>query len=66
MLGLFLILIGILSLLIACIDHMKRLLTMKRLGLQDPSPMNLPLVGAGVLFTIGVVTLVGLFPGVVS
>jgi putative membrane protein len=62
-LGLVLILIGIMSLVMAIIEHLKRLRIMKRLGLQDPSPMHLPIVGAALLLAIGITTLIGLIAG---
>jgi putative membrane protein len=60
-LGLALILIGIMSLVLAIIEHLKRVRTMKRLGLRDPS--RLPVVGAAMLLAIGITTLIGLVPG---
>jgi inner membrane protein YidH len=62
-LGLGLILIGILSLVLAIIEHLKRLRIMKRLGLEDPSRMHLPIVGAALLLGIGITTLIGLVAG---
>ena len=62
-LGLVLILIGILSLVLAIIEHLKRLRIMKRLGLEDPSRMHLPIVGAALLLAIGITTLIGLVAG---
>jgi putative membrane protein len=59
-LGLVLILIGILSLVLAIIEHLKRVRIMKRLGLGDPSRLQLPIVGAALLLAIGIITLIGL------
>ncbi len=62
-LGLILILIGILALVLAIVDHLNRFLTMKRLGLVDTSPLHLPIAGAALLLAIGIGTLVGVIPG---
>lgn len=62
-LGLVLILIGIMSLVLAIIEHLKRVRTMKRLGLEDPSRMHLSIVGAALLLVVGITTLIGLLSG---
>ena len=62
-LGLVLILIGILALVLAIGEHFKRWLIMKRLGLEKPSPLHLPITGAALLLAIGIGTLIGLIPG---
>lgn len=62
-LGLVLIMIGILSLVMAIFEHLKRLRTMKRLGFVDPSNMHLSIVGAALLLAIGISTLIGLVAG---
>jgi putative membrane protein len=62
-LGLVLIMIGILSLVMAIFEHLKRLRTMKRLGLVDSSSMHLSIAGAALLLAIGITTLVGLVAG---
>ena len=62
-LGLVLILIGIVSLILSIIEHLNRLRIMKRLGLQDPSRMHLPIVGAALLLAIGITTVIDLVAG---
>jgi putative membrane protein len=62
-LGLALILIGIISLVLAIIEHLNRVQTMNRLGLGDPSRLHLPTVGAALLLAIGITTLLGLALG---
>ena len=57
--GMILILIGIVTLVLAIVEHLKRLRTMKRLGLEDPSRLHLPIVGSALLLTIGITTLIG-------
>ncbi len=59
-LGLLLIVIGIMSLVMAIIEHLKRVRIMKHLGLGDSSRMHLPIVGAALLLAIGITTLIGL------
>jgi putative membrane protein len=62
-LGLVLILIGIVALVLAIIEHLKRVRTMKRLGLEEPPRLYLPTVGAILLLAIGITTLIGLVSG---
>ena len=62
-LGLVLIMIGILSLVMAIFEHLKRLRTMKRLGLVDSPSMHLSIVGAALLLAIGIITLIDLVAG---
>jgi putative membrane protein len=62
-LGLVLVLIGITSLVLAIIEHMKRLRVMARLGLKDQSRLHLPIAGAGILLAIGIATLFDLVAG---
>lgn len=62
-LGLVLIMVGIVSLVLTIIEHSKRLRIMKRLGLEEPSRLRLPLIGATLLLVIGITTLIGLLSG---
>ena len=58
-LSLIFICLGILSLMLAAIEHASRLRRMKELGLPDISRSSLPMVASVLLLVIGLVTLTG-------
>ncbi len=55
-----LICLGILSLMLAAIEHASRLRRMKELGLPNISRSSLPMVASVLLLAIGLVTLIGI------
>ena len=59
-LGLALICMGILVLVLAAVEHVRRLAKMKQLGLPPVSRFPLPVAVAAALFVIGSVTLMGI------
>jgi putative membrane protein len=59
-LGLALICMGILVLVLAVAEHLRRLAKMTRLGLPPISRFPLPVAAAAVLFVIGTATLIGI------
>jgi len=59
-LGLALIFMGILVLVLAAVEHMRRLRKMKQLGLPAISRFSLPIGAAVVLLVIGIAALVGM------
>lgn len=59
-LGFVLICLGIIALVPAGIEHLKRIRTMKRLGLPETSRPSLPLATAVALIALGIVTLIGI------
>lgn len=59
-LGFALICMGTIALVLAALEHMKRIRTMARLGLPSTSPVSLPLGAVVVLVAIGIVMLVGM------
>jgi putative membrane protein len=59
-LGLALICMGILVLVLAAAEHLRRLVKMKQLGLPPVSRFSLPVAAAAVLFVIGIATLIGI------
>ena len=58
-LSLVFICLGILSLMLAAIEHVSRLRRMKELGLPDISRNSLPMVASMLLLGIGLITLAG-------
>ena len=59
-LGLALICMGILVLVLAVAEHLRRLAKMTRLGLPPISRFPLPVAAAAALFVIGTATLIGI------
>ena len=59
-LGLALICMGILVLVLAAAEHLRRLWKMKQLGLPSISRFPLPVAAAAVLFVIGTATVIGI------
>ena len=59
-LGLALICMGLLVLVLAVVEHMRRLVRMTQLGLPPISRFPLPVVASVALFAIGVATLIGI------
>ena len=59
-LGLALICMGILVLVLATVEHLRRLVRMKQLGLPRVSRFPLPVAAAAALFVIGTATLIGI------
>lgn len=59
-LGLALICMGLLVLVLAVVEHMRRLAKMTQLGLPPISRFPLPVVAAVALFAVGVATLIGI------
>ncbi len=57
--SLVIICLGILSLMLATIEHASRLRRMKKLGLPDISRSSLPMVASVLVLVIGLVTLIG-------
>ena len=51
---------GVVALVFAIYEHLKRIHTMKKLGLPRTSPFSLPVGGATALLAVGVATLVPL------
>lgn len=62
-LGLALILVGVLGLVLSLVEHMRRVRTMKRLGLPDWSPSWLPSAATVALLSVGIVTMIGIAAG---
>ena len=60
LLGLILIAMGIVAIVLAVIEHVKRIRRMKQLGLPDVSQPHRPTIAALALFVIGIVTSVGI------
>ena len=60
LLGLILLAMGIVAMVLAVLEHTKRIRRMKQLGLPAISRPYLPTVAALALFVIGIVTLVGI------
>ncbi len=59
-LGLILICMGILVLVLAAAEHLRRLAKMKQLGLPPVSRFPLPVAATAMLFVIGTATLIGI------
>jgi len=59
-LGHILIAMGIVAIILAVLEHSKRIRRMQQLGLPDASRWYLPTVAAFCLFVVGIVTLVGI------
>jgi putative membrane protein len=59
-LGIALIAMGAAALVFAMFEHLKRIYTMKQLGLPRTSPLSLPVGGAMALLAVGIATLVTL------
>jgi uncharacterized membrane protein YidH (DUF202 family) len=59
-LGFVLICMGVLSLVLAGAEHVKRIRRMRQLGLRTSSWPSLPLGTAAALVAIGLVTLIGI------
>jgi putative membrane protein len=57
--GLALIAMGIVALVFAMIEHLKRIQTMERLGLPSTTRLSLPVGAAIVLLLTGIVMLIG-------
>ena len=57
--GLALIAMGIVALVLAMVEHLKRVQTMKRLGLPSTGRVSLPTGAAIALLLTGIVTLIG-------
>ncbi len=60
LLGLILLAMGIAAMVLAVLEHTKRIWRMKQLGLPAISRPNLPTVAALALLVIGIVTLAGI------
>ncbi len=59
-LGFVLICMGIVALLLAGAEHLKRIRTMRRLGLPTTSRLSLPLGAAVALVALGIATLINI------
>jgi len=59
-LGIVLIALGAVALVFAIFEHLKRIHTMKKLGLPRTSPLSLPVGGATALLAVGIATLIPL------
>jgi putative membrane protein len=59
-LGLALICMGILVLVLAAVEHVRRIVKMKQLGLPPISRFPLPVAAAAALFIIGTAALIGI------
>jgi putative membrane protein len=62
-LGLAIILLGILGLTFSLVEHIRRVRTMRRLGLPDTAPSWLPVTAGVVLLSAGLVTMIGIAVG---
>jgi len=62
-LGLAIILLGIAGLTFSILEHMRRVRTMRRLGLSSKEVSWLPAAGGIVLLTAGLVTVIGIAVG---
>jgi putative membrane protein len=62
-LGLVIILLAILGLTFSLVEHIRRVRTMRRLGLPDTAPSWLPATAAVVLLSAGLVTMIGIAVG---
>lgn len=62
-LGLILILIGIIAIILAITEHLKRVRIMKSLRVMQTSRLHLPIIGAILLLVIGITTLFGIMVG---
>ena len=59
-LGFILICLGLIALVLAGIEHLKRIKTMKRLGLPMTSRWSLPLATSVALIVLGIGTLISI------
>jgi putative membrane protein len=62
-LGLVIILLGILGLTFSLVEHIRRVRTMRRLGLPDTAPSWLPGTAGVLLLSAGLVTMIGIAVG---
>ncbi len=62
-LGLAIILLGIAGLTLSLIEHIRRVRTMRRLGLPDTAPSWLPSAVGVVLLSAGLITVIGIAVG---
>ena len=62
-LGLAIILLGILGLTFSLVEHIRRVRTMRRLGLPETAPSWLPATAGVVLLSAGLITMIGIAVG---